>query len=417
MSLSKIFRRDLFRTLATLVIQAVVRLGSSLAVVKILTVFLLPSQFIIYGQIQTLMQLYSAFATSIASTKFSALIAAKETEKERDQIFDTAVFLVGSLSIILFLVTVLFRSQIEAYIAVSGRGLEITLLPFGAFAVAYCTLIQAYFTGIGSIRRFSRNSIIVVLVISSSTVILAALYGENGAMLSVGVSPIIACILIGGIEAYKKIPNIKNIQLSSALEITGFTVSSILTLVGYYFAQLYVRSLYSQVISPHEAGLLMASSRIADVYMGVLAVFFANILTKEYAKTVHNERLKVIGRSYFLFVIFFVPGFLFLASTTSFWLPLLLSDQYFDAHGHMSMQLGADLLKCLYWISIYYVISRLSTGIYFFLELFGLAIYVLTAIWNPFDSVKYSPQLAQMVEYGVLLLLVNVIIIYKKNND
>lgn len=397
--------------------QAVIRLGSSLAVVKILTVFLVPSQFIIYGQIQTLMQLYSAFATSIASMKFSALIAAKETEKERDRIFDTAVFLIFLLSIILFLVTVFFRAQIEKYIAVSGRGLEIAMLPLGAFAIAYCTLIQAYFTGVGDIRRFGRNSIAVVLIISASTVIFTALYGEDGAMLSVGVSPVVACVLIGGIEVCKRIPRIKNVQLSSALEIAGFTVSSILTLVGYYFAQLYVRSLYSQVVSPHEAGLLTASSRISEVYMGVLAVFFANLLTKAYAKTVHIERFKIIRRSYFLFIIFVVPGFLFLASTTSLWVPLLLSDRYVEAHGHMSMQLGADMLKCLYWISIYYVISKFSTAIYFCLELFGLVIYVLTAVWNPFDSAKYAPQTAQMIEFAILLLLVNVIITYKKNND
>ena len=236
-------------------------------------------------------------------------------------------------------------------------------------------------------------------------------------MLSVGLSPIIACLLIASIEAYRRIPGIKNIQLSSAIEITGFTVSSILTLVGYYFAQIYVRSQYSQVVSPHDAGLLTASSRISDVYMGVLAVFFANILTKMYAKTTHNERLRVISRMYIYFIIFVVPGFIFLASTTSFWVPLLLSDGYLEAHGHMSMQLGADLLKCLYWIAIYYVISKHATIIYFYIEIIGLAIYVLTAVWNPFNSAKFAPQTAQIVEFGVLLLLANIIIVCKKNND
>lgn len=108
MALSKIFRRVSSLAVVTLIAQAFVRLGSSLAVVKILTIFLLPSQFIIYGQIQTLMQLYSAFTTSIASTKFSALIAGKENEQDRNRIFDTAVFLIIALSLILFLVTVFF---------------------------------------------------------------------------------------------------------------------------------------------------------------------------------------------------------------------------------------------------------------------------------------------------------------------
>lgn len=417
MTLKNLIQRGKSRTFATLVIQAIVRLGSSVATVKILTIFLLPSQLIIYGQIQTLMQLYSAFTTSIASTKLSALIAGKENSNDKNKIFDTALFLISILFLILLGATTLFGGRIAAYIAADGRGLEISILPLAAFAVAYCALIQAYFTGIGDIHRFSRNSIITILAVSVSTLVLTVIYGAPGAMLSIGISPIFACVLIILIESPMRKPEIANIHISSAVEVTGFTVSSILTLVGYYFAQLYVRSQYSQIVSPHEAGLLTAANRISDVYMGVLAVFYANILTRIYAKTLHKDRLRSIYKVYGIFIISILPGFIILATTTSYWIPILLSDKYSEAQGHMSMQMIGDVLKCLYWIALYYVISKLRTFIFFWIEFSGLIIYVIAAILNPFSSEKFSPQIAQIIEYSILLFIVNIIVFCKNKNN
>jgi O-antigen/teichoic acid export membrane protein len=415
MLFKSVLGREQVKKFLPLAAQAGTRLGASFVTVKVITAFLAPAQFIVYGQLQTLMQVYSAIATSVASTKFSALIAKSDSEHDKSRIVDTAVYLILALAAVLLGVALVFNQQIQAFISVEGRNLEVMALPIGAFAVAYSTLLQAYFTGVGDAYRFSRNSVVSILFVTASTIGMTAGFGFLGALFSVGVAPIIACAVVTLMDNPFKKPSFRNVDLATGGKITGFTVASIVTLVGYYCAQLYVRAHYAQEVSAHQAGLLNATSRISDVYMGVLAVGYANVLTKAFGSIQHAERLRHIGRSYLVFGLVGLPGFLLLALSGEVWVPLVLSHQYWEASDHMAMQMGGDALKCLYWISLYYVISKHSSFVYFALEFGGLAIYVLAAIYNPFGSAKFSPQIAQIIEYSVLLVAVNAVVVLNRH--
>jgi O-antigen/teichoic acid export membrane protein len=403
------------RKFLPLAAQACTRLGASFATVKIITAFLAPSQFIVYGQLQTLMQVFSAISTSIASAKFSALIAKSDSERDRTIVADTAIFLVVALVAGSLAVSLLFNGKIQQFISVQGQSFQVLLLPLGAFAIAYTTLIQAYFTGLGDTARFSRNSVTSIVLVTVSTIVLTLFFGYRGAMFSIGVSPIVAGAIVVMSDNPFKRPRLRNVHLATGFEISGFTAASIITLVGYYCAQLFVRSQYTQDVSAHQAGLLNAASRISDVYMGVLAVGYANVFTKAFGQIKHEERIRLIGRFYLILGGIGIPAFLILVLTRSVWIPAVLSHQYAEASDHMAMQLCGDALKCLYWIPLYYVISRCSSLIYFALELSGLLIYVLGAVLNPFESARFSPQIAQIMEYSVLFCAVNAVVLFKKH--
>ncbi|MCS0611378.1 oligosaccharide flippase family protein [Massilia kyonggiensis] len=399
-----------------LAIQALVRLGSSFLTVKFVTICLAPSQFIVYGQIQTLMQIYSAFTASVGSTKLAAVVARKDRQEEKSEVLDTSIFLVVGLAFILFVGTAIFNESIQRYIGIFDSASAVLLLPLGALAVAYTAIVQAYYTGSGDAYRFSKSSILSVSIIGLSTVAMTAYFGQAGALLSIGISPIVAAVVIGVFDKALKLPRPGNVRLKMGLELSGFTISSIISLVGYYFAQLYIRSNYVQEVSAHEAGLLVAAARISDVYMGIVSVFCANFLTKAYASVKHSQRTLSLVRFYLYFSLICLPAFLVLAIWADVLIPIILSRKYVEAVGHLKMQICGDILKCFYWISIYYVIGRFSTKTYFSIEIFGLAIYLLMAVVNPFNSIRYAPQVAQIVEYAVLIMTVNLTIALKKND-
>lgn len=394
--------------------QAAARLAGSLVTVKILAFQLVPAQFMIYSQLQTLMQLYSGVSTSIGSTKLSALIAQRANHAEKKALVDTAIGLILIVATLLLLITVVFSRAITHYVGLDTYSLPIYLLPLGALAVAYVGLIQAFFTGVGEIHRFSKNSMCAMAIVTIVTVALSYAYGLTGALFSVGFAPMVACIFIGIFDNPLSRPSTSAIRIRSGIEIGGFATASIIISVGYYASQLYIRSKYAQEVSSHEAGLLVAATRISDVYMGVVAVFFANLLTRTYASTQHAARVQVILRSYGLLVGTLLPAVILAALTSHIWMPALLSKQYFESAPHMRMQMAADMLKCMYWVGLYYVISKHSVRTYFSIEMAGLVIFLVAAITNPFQSSRFAPQIAQILEYGTLLIVVNAIVIAKK---
>lgn len=415
MSFRSVVENPQTRKLLPLAIQASTRLGAAFLTVKVITAFLAPAQFVIYGQLQTLMQVCSAVSTSIASTKFSALIARAGNPHERAKIADTAIFLIAAVTILLLCLTLLFKDQVQKFISVEGHGLEVIIQPVGAFAIAYTALLQAYFTGLGDAVRFGRNSVASILLVTITTIALTSIFGFGGALFSITASPILACAAIALLDNPLKQPKVENVDFATGKEITGFTLASILSLVGYYCAQLFIRGEYANSVSAHQAGLLTAAIRISDVYMGVLAVLYANILTKHFGKVAFPDRAKQIGKIYLAFGVIGFSAFSLLAITRNFWVPLLLSSQYIEASDHMLMQLCGDFLKCMYWIPLYYVISKHSSLTYFVFEVSGLLIYTLLATLNPFESERFAPQIAQIVEYFVLILAVNALVIVKKH--
>lgn len=394
--------------------QAVARLAGSLMTVKVLAFQLAPAQFVIYSQLQTFMQLYSGVTSSIGSAKLSALIARQDSRSEKNSLIDTAIWLVLMTSLVLLLLTFAFSASIAHYVGIQPHSLPIYFLPLGALAVAYVGLIQAFFTGIGEIHRFSRNSMCAMAIVTTVTVLLSYLFGLTGALLSISFAPIAAGILVGIFDNPLSRPKASGIRVKSGLEIGGFATASIIIAVGYYASQIYVRSDYASRNSLHEAGLLVASSRISDVYMGVIAVFFSNLLTRTYATTQHDKRVKVILRSYSVLGGTLIPGALIAALSAHIWMSMLLSQQYLESAPHMRMQLFADILKCMYWVGLYYVISKQSVRTYFLIEATGLLIFLGAALTDPFHCSRFAPQIAQILEYGILFVVVNLFAFTKK---
>lgn len=402
--------------LVPLILQAFTRLAASFLTVKAVTAYIAPSQFIVFGQLQTLMQIYSVFVTSVASTKLSSLVAKSSSDAQQNRITDTAVILIVALTVIMLAGSALFSEEILRYAGLATAEVNILILPIGASAMAYSALIQAYFTGVGATAKFGKNAIISVCLVAASTITLTIIWGFKGAVASVVVSPLVAGLVVGVFDnPIKRIPRFRNWDHGVGKEIWGFTAASLLTLIGYYCAQLYIRSRYALNVSEHEAGLLNATARISDVYMGVLSVIYANVLTRLYATVQYQERVVILARTFGLCIAVLAPGFVFMALTADSWIPFVLSKAYSEATGHMLMQLGADFLKCLYWIFIYYIISKHSYLVYFLLESVGLVIYVVAALLDPFGIEKFSPQVAQMTEYAVLLFLVNGFVMAKKH--
>jgi O-antigen/teichoic acid export membrane protein len=394
--------------------QAAARIAGSLATVKILAFQLVPAQFVIYGQLQTLMQMYSGISSSIGSAKLSALIAKGEDYRDKGALIDTAVGLVIVVTTVLSFITIVFSTSIAHYLGFETHTLPIYLLPIGAFAVAYVGIVQAFFTGTGEIHRFSKNSMVAMMIVTVVTVILSYFFGLAGALLSISCAPIAACIFVCIFDNPLSRPKISRFHVRSGMELGGFATASIIIAVGYYASQIYIRSEYARQISSHEAGLLVAASRISDVYMGIIAVFFSNLLTRTYAGIKQEERIAVIARVYSIVAGILVPGAVCAALTSHFWMPALLSAQYLESAPHMRMQMLADTLKCVYWVGLYYVISKHRVRTYFLIEFAGLIIFLVAAISNPFHSPRFAPQIAQILEYGILIVAVNAVVIAKK---
>jgi len=371
---------------------------------KILGNLLSPTQYYIFGQAQNLFQIFSAATAAIASAKFSSRISSlKEPSPQNSLIISAQRIIILIFAIQVFSVHLL-HDWIIKISGISQDSWVIYTIPFAALFSGLTSLSLSVLTGQGRIIDHSKYTMGIAFTSLLTTSILSILFGLKGALISIAITTFFSCIF--GVLNFK----IKLIALNKRQnpikisEELSFSIFALIIGISYYATHLYIKTNYVNHVGYNEAGLYTAASRISELYMGLAATIFASKLIPRYSKIPNSKSISEIISVNVKAGPVLIPAFALLFLFSEELIGTLFSESYSAAGKHLQIIIIADVIKCVYWTIIYFIIKSRPSSTYFYIEAIGIIIFLSVATLNLFSASTFIPQ-SGMLSQNIFMLM------------
>ncbi len=366
-------------------IGVLVKLLAQLGLNKLLAIYLGPSGFAVMGQLMSLMQLFSAFSTSVLSNglvKYSAEFKLENTPL-RTQLWKAAILFAVFTSLIVICIVSVFGE----YLAVKYLGdikykdiLFYFSLAFLFFS--FNNICLAILNGFNQIVSLTLANIFGSLISVTLVAILAYFYDVQGALIGLatyqGVS-FLATLLLCVKYDWFSLKNFfgKSSYLASKL-LSSYLLMALVTACCIPISQLIVRTSIIENYGVVEAGYWDAMIRLSFAYLSlfttVLGIYYLPKLSvlKEKASII-SEMIE--GYRLILPVTLIFLSSVFLLSDTI--ILLVYTESFLPIRDIFAYQLVGDFFKIGSWLLSYFFVAKALTRAFIALEVTFTITYVL----------------------------------------
>lgn len=398
----------MIKSAAKILSQSLVRLFCSIVSLKVIAFYAGPAGILMYGQLQSFMQISSTVASSVTSAGVVKYTASREySEKE---ILTTAFYMSLIYSFLLFGVFFV-ASQFFVDSLIDKKWLYIFLIiPVSSFFYSITNLILSLLNGRANYTQYLYYSIFNTVFVFVATVILAYVFSISGVMLSIVLAPIVAFILCVPFFKFFNIDcflSLKRFSTNLARLLSQYSLMALTSAVLVYGVQIYLRRLISVEIDDSSAGIWFSATKLSEVYMGIISLLFSTLVVPRYSDT--GEK-KIIGKEVSLCLKIALPMAMLMVLGVYLLAPIIIKLIYGDSFSEASKILRiyavGDALKVLTWVYLYVALTRKKTTTYILYEIFSSSLYlILSSYFLLWKGIQY-------MAYGYLVQgLVSVILI------
>lgn len=383
----------MFKLIVNIGFQAVLKLFFSVLSLKVVSYYAGPSGMAALGQLQAFLQIASAGASSVTTAGVVKHISEK-THPEYNVVAVSFALLVifSSLLLLLFSGVVEFISD---YFFEGAWVTAIFLLPLAAFFVGVSNIFISYYNGRQEYRKYFYYSVLYSFLMMLVTILIAFLYGLDGAVYSVVVSPILVglvLILLFKKFSFSKVSYSFNRDWSIASSLLKFSFMAIGSAVVVYGGNIYLRDYISTHVSVSSAGLWYSATRLSDIYMGITSVIFSTILLPRYTSFYSKELKKQVVDVFFIAVLFSIVMVFCIQFFSDFIVKIIYGKDFYGASEILNLYSIGDGVKVITWVFLYVSIAKQRVGFYIVYEVFSAACFVSFSIllYKYFDF-SYMP--------------------------
>lgn len=384
---------------------------------KILGHLLSPTQYYVFGQVQNLFQILSAATAAIASAKFSSRISSLKEPSSQTAIIISAQHIIILIFAIQVFAVHLLHDWIIKISGISQDSWVIYTIPFAALFSGLTSLSLSILTGQGRIIDHSKYTMAIAFTSLLTTSILSVLFGLKGALISITITTFFSFIF-GAINFKIKLiaPNKrqKRIKISDEL---NFSIFALIIGISYYTTHLYIKTNYVSHVGYNEAGLYTAASRISELYMGLASTIFASKLIPRYSKVANSKSISEIISVNIKAGPILIPAFALLFFFSEKLIGTIFSESYSAAGKHLQIIILSDVIKCIYWTIIYFIIKSRPSSTYFYIEAIGVIIFFSVATTNFFSASKFIPQSGMLSQNIFMLIAAIGVVAYNAKKD
>ncbi|HHW4413294.1 TPA: oligosaccharide flippase family protein [Citrobacter gillenii] len=398
----------MIKSAAKILSQSLVRLFCSIVSLKVIAFYAGPAGMLMYGQLQSFMQISSTIVSSVTSAGVVKYTASKEYSER--EILTTAFYM--SLVYSFLLLGVFFiASQFFVNSLIDKKWLYIFLMiPVSSFFYSITNLILSLFNGRANYTQYLYYSIFNTVLVFVATIILAFTISISGVMLSIVIAPIVAFILCMPFFNFFNINHflsLKGFSTNLARLLSQYSLMALTSAILVYGVQIYLRHLISVEIDDSSAGVWFSATKLSEVYMGIISLLFSTLIVPRYADTVEK---KVIGKEVSLCLKIAIPmsilmilGVYLLAPTV---INLIYGDSFSEASKILRIYAVGDALKVLTWVYLYVALTRKKTATYIVYEIFSSSLYLILCsyflLWKGIEYMAYG-YLAQGIVSVILI--------------
>jgi O-antigen/teichoic acid export membrane protein len=398
-------------SIVLLIAVSVCRLICGLAVVKVLSVILGPSQFGTLSQVIGVCALFYSFAGG-GVTNGVILFAGGEPVNEVRRIWLTAALTFATVAglALAAVASILFALGAEAILG-DARLAPVFLAIAGVQAViGIGNVLLAYCSGRGDVKTFAIANIVGTLAWAALIVAATALLGFSGATWAVVVTPVCSTLVIVWMMRRRVQPvwpllqKIDRSQVMTLLQASGYMALAICALP---IAQAIIRADLAIRESWHSVGLWQSIARLSDAYMQIFGVLAVNFLLPRLLQCKDGQTRNVeVLRTGGVMLALYLTGASALYLLREPVVGLAYSPAFLPATVYLLPQLAADFAKIAAWILVYRFIAVGKLWVQPAAEIFqGLSVVLFYfALWPSLGS--HAPVVGHLLScIGLLVAL------------
>ena len=391
------------------------RLTALLVLNKVLSLYVGPVGFAIFGQVQNILQIITAFG----GTSFSNAIIVNTSdntiaENETKRVWATAL-LGGCLAVIIVTMLIII---FEAYIPFLSENFTTSIsklwIGFSAIFAAFSIVVAAILAGKQDIRGHLYISVITATILAVFVAAGAIIYGIEGAVFGF----LISNILTGWIALYfivkvRKIIDFRAIaadaNFNTLIALRPFIIVSLVSAIVVPVTVLFIRSAIINGMSAFDAGLWEAMNRLSGFYSTFFISVFSFYLLPAISRANCRDDLQRVAKVFFFAMMPIIGiGLVTIYSLQNFIINAVFTRDFLPLSQLIGFHLGGDLLKFASWFFSYFLIAKRSVVKFAMAELIFATTYYSFAIFYIGDTNFSGLALAYFIAYGIYFTLVTI---------
>jgi PST family polysaccharide transporter len=398
-------------------LATVARLLLSLAIVKIIAWQAGPEGVGKLGQFLSLMSIAVVFAGGgISSGVIKYVAEYRVNAQDLNPVIQTATAYTALCALIVAVMLVVFSPWLASWLLGDSRYRWLVIfLAFAQLLIASHNLILAVLSGLMEAKSVALIHITGAAIGVVTALILAYIYGSNGAFYALVLGQ---AILLGvSYPIYQRRVGVNlgpyhpNFDRGVFGKLGRYSLMALTSALLAPIAQIAVRNHLVSNFSWHDAGCWQAVTKLSDAYLLAITMAISMYYLPKLSATKDRRGLISEIRGAFLF---FLPVMM-LAGTLVYTFRseltvLLFSDKFLSATNLFAPQLIADTLKVASFLLSYVMIAKEMTKLFIASEIFFTVTYVLWAILLTTLYGALGAMYASVVNYMTYLIF-NMIVV------
>ena len=398
-------------------LAVIARVGSSVALNKILAIYLGPSGYAIIGQFQNIISVLTSLSAGVIT---SGVI--KKTAEHYDKgvrqhdLWRTAIkiCLISSILISIFLllsanwITVKLLHSEEYYFV-------FIIFAFILPLISINNIVLAVINGKKEIGILAASSIITSILNLIFIGMLSYLYSMTGTFIGIIISPAIGIFFTVYLLRNKKWFNYKyfigRLDINAVKDLSLFGLMGIITALCAPTSYIIIRDYLIKEVGLQAAGYWQAIWKISELYLLLItstlsAYYLPRLAEIRKSNELKDEIFKVL--KFVMPITIFSSVLIYL--TRDYIIKILFTDEFMPMRNLFIWQLIGDVIKIAAWVLSYVMLGRAMVKSYVYTEIIFSAIFVILTIILVEKYGLAGVTIAYMLNYFLYLIVMFYII-------
>ena len=344
-------------SVALLIGMAVVRIATTLAIVKVLSVTFGPEAFGSLSHVIGISALFYMFAGGGVANGLIRNVAAESSSPGQyawlaaaSGISMASAFLLGAICIILAVwggSNVMMDAELAPLFLVIG---------VSQLFVGFGNIAFAFLSGLGKIKAFSLANAIGSLVAAALVLAAVQVFGLQGAYIAVAILPLPPALLGIGVLVLDNAPRKLRdapVEGKRVRDLIRFSIAMLVGVLSVPMVQAAMRVGMAEQSGLESVGQWQAVARISDAYMQVFGVLFINLVLPQLSRVTGDTRRALAARLAAGLILLFMAGSAVYYLLRDQVILFAFSPEFLPAADLVLTQSLGDLLKIAIWIVVY----------------------------------------------------------------
>lgn len=406
--------------------QSIIRLFCSVISLKVISYFSGPAGLLMYGQLQSFMQISSTIASSATSTGVVKYTASNEYNEK--SIIVTAFYLALIYCVFMQFLFFAFSSVILGGIIEKKWIYVFFMIPIASFFFAITNLVLSIFNGRANYNQYFYFSIANIGAVFVSTIASVLIAKLHGVMFSIALSPMMSLVLCSFLLKIFNVPfyipfyvPFNKFNKKLAISLSQYSIMALSSALLVYGTQIYLRHYISVNVDASSAGIWFSATKLSEVYMGIISLLFSTLIVPRYSKGKYKKEIqREVGLCLKIVIPLSILMVLGVNLLASYAVIAIYGQPFMAAAGILKIYAVGDALKIITWTFLYVALIRKQTLIYVSCEMLGsfLYLYLCICFFSKY-GLKYMAE-GYVVQGAISLLVISLWFYhskYKGNHD